>query len=589
MTAVFVRILNMSLTAGYCIVAVIVLRFLLKRQAKILSYLLWSVVLFRLLCPFSITSSYSLLRIDPAVVSQEKFADVGETAGTVWHGKGYIFDETATGERMASDEIEAVPFASPTEDGSWNQAERWQRAILIGAWVWLAGIGILLGYSLWSMFGLRYFLSKAVLLDKDVYEAEGISTPFIFGIVRPKIYLPPYLQPEERRYVLAHERIHIGRKDYLVKLISWCAVCLHWFNPLVWIAFALMERDMEMSCDEAVLRSMGEDVKEAYSFTLLQLSSEGSVVGSSPIAFGEGNVKSRIQNILGWHKRRIVTVVSLVLLLGILVFGLALNPAASADREQREAEEEVRRDFITAYANAFCERDGNALVGMYANKWRAYESLPYLEEAGGGYTFGMSSPWPDEFRFVLSEGESEEESRAEIWYYAWTSDPHVTVWKEYVQLFHLGAPGDPYRVTGGQIYYLDSISSKIEFEEAYLIGGEYQFTDYVERGFLEGILAQAEYDRENGDINRNAAYRNPDTAAVWIFNLDGGRCETLSNVSGKQATVEYTFADGSSVQIPMYNVRYDGMTIATEEPEGGLQVTEDVWLPNLHVWNAGAP
>lgn len=589
MAEVFVRILNMSLTAGYCIVAVIVLRVLLRKQAKILSYLLWSVVLFRLLCPFSINSSYSLLRIDPAVVSQERFADVGETAGTVWHGKGYIFDETATGEGMEVDEVEAAPFASSAEDGSWDQEERWQKIILIGARMWLAGIDMLLGYSLWSIFRLRHFLSKAVFLDKGVYEAEGISTPFIFGIVCPKIYLPPCLQPEERRYVLAHERIHIRRKDYLLKLISWCAVCLHWFNPLVWIAFVLMERDMEMSCDEAVLRSMGEDVKEAYSFTLLQLSSAESTVGSSPIAFGEGNVKSRIQNILGWHKRRIVTIVLLAVLLGILVFGLALNPAASTNREQREAEEELRRDFVTAYANAFCERDGNALVGMYANKWRAYESLPDLEEAGGGYTFGMSSPWPNEFRFVLSEGDSEEESRAEIWYYAWTSDPHVTVWKEYVQLYHLGGLGDPYRVTGGQIYYLDSISSKIEFEEAYLIGGKYQFIDYVERGFLEGILAQTEYDRESGDDDRNAVYRNPDTAAARIFNLEGGRCETLSNVSGMQATVEYTFADGSSVQIPMYNVMYNGMTIATEEPEGGMPVTEDVWLPDLHVWNAGAP
>ena len=579
MAEVFTKILNMSLTAGYCIAAVIVLRFLLRRQAKIFSYLLWSVVLFRLLCPFSIISSYSLLRMDPQVVSGNAFSGGQQV---VWQGKGY------------DGAMEAVPFASSTEDGSWDQAERWQKTIMIAAWVWLAGIGMLLGYSLWSMFGLRHFLSKAVLLDKGVYEAEGISTPFIFGIVRPKIYLPPCLQPEERRYVLAHERIHIRRKDYLLKLISWCAVCLHWFNPLVWIAFVLMERDMEMSCDEAVLRSMGEDVKEAYSFTLLQLSSAESTVGSSPIAFGEGNVKSRIQNILGWHKRRIVTVVSLAVLLGILVFGLALNPVASANREQREAEEELRRDFVTAYANAFCERDGNTLVGMYANKWRAYESLPYLEKAGGTYTFGMSSPWPNEFRYILTENltkkEKAGEGSAEIWYYAWTSDPHVTVWKEYLQ-FEETAEGC--RVTGSSLYYLDSITSREEFDEAYWIGGEYQFTDYVERGFLEGILAQTAYDKENGDADRNAVYRNPDTAAAWIFNLEGGRCETLSNVSGMQATVEYTFADGSSVQIPMYNVTYNGMTIEREEPEEGMQVTvqvtEDVWLPDLHVWNAGAP
>lgn len=579
MTAVFVRILNMSLTAGYCIAAVIVLRFLIRRQAKIFSYLLWSVVLFRLLCPFSVASSYSLLRIDPAVVSQERDTDVGETAGTVWHGKGYSPDESLMGQGMSKHEVEAVPFAPSTEEGSREQAEWWQRAILIGTWVWFAGMLILFVYSLWSALRFRRFLANAVSVSEGCYEAEGISTPFVFGVIRPKIYLPTCMQSEERRYVLEHERVHIARKDYLVKLISWGAVCLHWFNPLVWLAFVLMERDMEMSCDEAVLRRMGEDVKEAYSLALLQLSSERSAVGSSPIAFGEGNVKNRIQNVLGWHKRRIVTVVSLAVLLGILVFGLALNPA---DRAQKEAEEQLRLGFVHAYANAFCERDGDALVEMYVDEEAAYLSLPYLEKAGGAYTFGMSSPWPDEFRFVLNKGESEEEWGAEIWYYAWTSDPHVTVWKEDIRMVQ-------HQVVSGSLRYLDSISTKAEFDEAYLIGGEYQFTDYAERGFVEGILEQTVYDRENGDTDRNAAYRNPDTAAVWIFNLEGGRCETLSNVSGIQATVEYTFEDGSSVQIPMYNVRYDGNTIATEKPEGELQVTEDVWLPDLHVWNAGAP
>ena len=576
MTMVFVKILNMSLTAGYCIVAVIVLRFLLRKQAKILSYLLWSVVLFRLLVPFSFASSYSLLLMDTAVVSQESLVDEEKTTGMVWHGKGYILDEPLTGEEMST--VEAVPFTPLTEAGTVEQASGWERAVLAGAWVWLAGMAILLGYSLWSALRFRRFLTDAVSVSDDCYEAEGISTPFVFGMIRPKIYLPTHLQPEERQYVLAHERIHIGRKDYLVKLISWCAVCLHWFNPLVWIAFVLMERDMEMSCDEAVLRRMGEDVREAYSLALLQLSSGESAVGSSPIAFGEGNVRRRIQNILGWHKRRIVTVVSLAVLLGILVFGLALNPA---ERAQKEAEEQLRLGFVHAYANAFCERDGNVLVGMYEDEEAAYLSLPYLEKAGGAYTFGMSSPWPDEFRFVLSEGESEEEWRAEIWYYAWTSDPHVTVWKEDIRI-------GQHQVISSKLRYLDSISTKAEFDEAYLIGGEYQFTDYVERGFVEGILAQTAYDKENGDADRNAVYRNPDTAAVWIFNMEGGRCETLSNVSGMQATVEYTFADGSSVQIPMYNVKYDGTTIAAEEPEGELQVTEDVWLPDLRVWNAKA-
>lgn len=573
MTAVFIEILNMSLTAGYCIVVVIALRFLLRRQAKILSYLLWSVVLFRLLCPFSFTSNYSLLRMNTAAVSQEGFAGAGEAAEMVWQGKGYLFDET----QGEAGNIETAPV-SLTETGVSEQAAGWQRAVLLGSRIWLAGIVALFGYSFWSAFRFRRFLSRAVLSEEGVYEAEGIATPFVFGVVRPKIYLPPHLQPQERQYVLEHERVHIARRDYLMKLLFWGAVCLHWFNPLVWLAFVLMERDMEMSCDEAVLRRFGKDAKREYSLALLQLSCEEGRFGSSPLAFGEGNVRSRIQNVLGWRRRGIAVMVTLAVLLGVVAIGLSLNPTGL------EAEEEARREFVSAYANAYCNRDGNALVNMYANKWKAYESLPMLDKEGEVYTFGMSSPWPNEFRFVLHEYETEMESSAEIWYYAWTSDPHVTVWKERIRIFRL-EPGEEggYRVISSGLRYLDSISTKTEFDEAYLIGGEYQFTDYTERGFLEGILAQTAYDRENGDADRNAAYRDPVTAAAWIFNLTGGEGTVLTDASQRQAIVEYLFADGSSVEIPMYNARYG--TAGTEE----TQVSEDIWLPDLGVWNANAP
>lgn len=578
MTGIFVRVLNMSLTAGYCIAAVVLLRLLLKRQAKILSYLLWSVVLFRLLCPFSFTSSYSLLRIDTAVVSQEGVASAKEPAGTVWQGKGYIFDGPA---QEDAGRIEAVPLTPSEKAGDGKQTAGWQKAVLYGSRIWLAGIAALLGYSLWSVLHFRRFLSGAVLSEEGVYETEGIATPFVFGVIRPKIYLPPHLQPQERRYVLEHERVHIARRDYLIKLLFWGAACLHWFNPLVWVAFVLMERDMEMSCDEAVLRRLGGDVKQEYSLALLQLSSADNGLKSAPIAFGEGNVKSRIRNILGWRRRGVAVMAILVVVLGIVAIGLVLNPTS------REAEEARRRDFVNAYAEAYCNRDGNALVEMYASKWRAYESLPMLDKEGDVYTFGFSSPWPNEFRFVLQEYETEVESSAEIWYYAWTSDPHVTVWKERIRIFRMeSGEEEDYRVISSGLRYLDTISSKAEFDEAYLIGGEYQFTDYEERGFLEGILAQTAYDRDNGEADRNAVYRDPATAAEWIFNLTDGESETVSYDSAGHAAVRYIFADGSTAEIPMYDADYDGTTMTAEEPETEEQTAEAVWLPDLNVWNA---
>lgn len=575
-STVFVRILNMSLTAGYCIVAVSALRFLLRKQAKLLSYLLWSVVLFRLLCPFSFTSSFSLMRMDTAVVSQENFADAGETVDKVWQGKDYIFDETV---QEDAEGIGVLPRIPLTNIGAQEQTPVWQHVVLVGSRIWLAGIVVLLGYSFWSAFRFRRFLSRAVLWEDNVYEAEGIVTPVVFGLVHPKIYLPLHLQPQERRYVLEHERVHIARRDYLIKLLFWGAVCLHWFNPLVWTAFVLMERDMEMSCDEAVLRKFGGDAKQEYSLALLQLSCEEGILKSAPIAFGEGSVKSRIKNILEWRRRGIAAVAILTVVLGAVVIGLSLNPTS------REAEEEARREFVSAYAHAYCHRDGNTLVDMYANKWKAYESLPMLDKEGDVYTFGFSSPWPDEFRFVLGEYESEVESSAEIWYYAWTSDPHVTVWRERIRIFlpESGEEGD-YRVISSGLRELNSISTKVEFDEAYLVGGQYQFTDYAERGFLESILVQTAYDKENGDADHNIMYRDPGTAAVWIFNLTGGESETVFSDSDGNAVVRYTFADGSSVEIPMYDANYEGQTAASEETEPEGQTVEAVWLPDLEAW-----
>lgn len=590
MTELFKMILSMSLTAVYCIGAVIVLRLLLRRQAKLFSYLLWSVVLFRLLCPFSLSSSYSLLRMDPAVVSGKVFSG-GQQA--VWQGKGYLSDGTA--EEDGSGDVAGT--AASLRMVQTQEAGTLSNIFAVCAWVWLPGVVCLLGYSVYTAVRLRVFLSKAQPAaegtvggeEENVYEMDGIATPFVFGMIRPRIYLPSHLQPEERRYVLAHERVHIVRKDHLVKLVFWGAVCLHWFNPLVWLSFRLMENDMEMSCDETVLRRLGEAVKQEYSRALLSLSCEKAGFHMSPVAFGEGGLKGRIRNILSYQKGRVVTVAVLAVLLCVLAVGLMLNPAGSKPEELTGE----KLAFLNTYANTYCERNGDKMVKLYVDEETACQSLPYMEKAGERYTFGLSSPWPNEFRIILTESLGEgngdgrdQENKAEIWYYAWTSDPHVAVWKEklyFVQSESGGQEGD-YLVTDSELSYLDSISDRVEFDEAYLIAGEYQFTDYVERGFLESIQFQTEADRESGGEDRNAVYRSPDTAAEWIFNLEGGSAEIVSTDSDGKATVRYTFADGSDIVIPMYNACYDKNTETSEAADGGDVRAEDVWLPDLEAW-----
>lgn len=591
LTEAFMIILNMSLTASYCIAAVVVLRFFLKKQPKIFSYLLWSVVLFRLLCPVTFSSSFSLLRMDTNVISRENLT----ARQTIEHTAGQEAGEHP--EQMTEDQNEGTDVLPQTAQEEQRGVSRIQTVIAFAAWVWLTGMVLWITYGIWSAYRLRRFLKKSVCVEDDLYETEGISSSFVFGIIRPRIYLPAGLSGEEREFVMAHERVHAARKDYMVKLLAWLARCIHWFNPFAWLAFALMENDMEMSCDEAVVRRMGMEVKQDYSRALLTLSSETTKIGSYPPAFGEGRVKDRVRNILSYRKRALVTVALLAVLLLVVVAGLSLNP-----RKNDEAEQHLRlgeKDaLVMHYANAWCNRDGETLVKLYVDEDTAFANLPMLEKAGGEYTFGVSSPWPDEFWRTIPTGEGTDEGTAEIRYYAWTSDPHVAVWKEVISFVKTDTV-DPvtsssYRVTGSTLTYLDSIASEAEYMDAYWGDGAHHFVDYMENGFVDAINYQTEYDSENGESDRNAVYRDPETAAAYIMNLTGGT-GTAETASNGTSIVEYTFADGSSVLIPMIDANFNAQTssvdgTADEDPaELTNDVNNEVWILDVHVWNAGAP
>lgn len=561
MSRIFLTVLNMSLTAGYCILAVILIRFFLRRQPKIFSYLLWSVVLFRLLCPFSVSSSYSLLRVNTDLFS----SDIMRSWNIDDSSEGV--QETTIATAISETENELDTLAHPDGNAE-SAAGTWRRVIAVCAWIWLAGIFVLVLYSVGTVLRLRRSLANAVPTEGNQYEAEGIATPFVLGLCRPRIYLPAHLQDEEKRYVLAHEKVHIARKDYLVKIAFYAAACLHWFNPLAWLAFALMENDMEMSCDEAVLGKLGADVRKEYSRSLLALSTGETRFWSGPLAFGEGRVKGRVRNILAYRKRTVLAVVLAAAVIIVVGAGLLLNPA----RENEAAEEETQKlaAFVEDYAEAFCSRTGERIVDFFTDEETALGSVYMLEKEGDMYTLGMSSPWPLEFRYQLIP----EESRAYIYYYAWTSDPHIYVWRENIQCLLIDGE---YLVTEDFYWIPDSITTKEEFDRAYRIEDAYQFVDYQENGFVDSI----NYQREDGTSSvDNTVYEEPIRAAEHILNLSGGTGR-LDGQSVYQAMVWYTFADGSEVMIPMYQANYD---VETETRTG-----DPLWIVDTVVWNAGAP
>lgn len=566
MSEIFIKILNMSLAASYCIVVVMVLRFFIRKQPKILSYLLWSVVLFRLVCPFTISGSYSLMRLDTDIISQENMM---RWSGAETENNWETIDNVTQNETLDAD-TEKVLHTSEANAG---EAYPLQKVVDIAAWIWFGGVILLICYSVGKAISLAYFLKSAVRIEGNQYEAEGIDTPFVFGLIKPRIYLPVYLQAEDKKYVLEHENIHIARKDYFVKAAAYAALCVHWFNPLVWLAFALMEKDMEMSCDEAVLKKLGMDVKKDYSLSLLSLSTEKTMFRGNPLAFGEGKIKDRIQNILTYQKRTFWAVLAAVIVLLAVGAGLVLNPAKQTDAEQMSEEDREKiAAFVEDYAEACCTRDGAAIVAFYTDEETALASgeSRLLEKAGDGYTFGYSSPWPLSYRYEVIW----EEGKADIRYYAWTSDPHISVWREEIQYVKVG---EEYRIKESSFEILDSISSAEEFERAYLIGGEHHFVDYVENGFVEAINFQREDGTSAAD---NTVYETPERAAEYILNLTGGESIVEGNYTF-QAMVRYQFADGSEVMIPVYDANYDW--------QSGSRQGEPVWIVDTAVWNAKAP
>lgn len=311
MQAAFARILNMSLTGSIVIAVVLLARLFLKRAPKIYSYALWAVVLFRLLCPLSITAGLSVLKPIPVTmrttpgVSSVDYQPVQQALSR----GGYV-----------------PAVQQPVADWEPEQAEPEVTVLQIAAYVWLTGASVMAIYSVVQYLTLRHRLVGAAPYREEIYLADHITTPFVLGVLRPKVYLPSETPKGERTFIIAHERHHIRRHDPLWKLLGYAAQCLHWFNPMVWLAFALAGKDMEMSCDEAVVRLLGEDVRAEYSQALLRLATHKKIITGMPLAFGEGDTKGRVLNMARWKKPKVWVSVLCVALCLVILAACALNP-----------------------------------------------------------------------------------------------------------------------------------------------------------------------------------------------------------------------------------------------------------------------
>lgn len=310
MDDVFLKLVNLSISASWLILAVLVLRGVLKKAPKWVMPLLWGVVALRLVCLFSIESALSLIPSAETIPSEI----VTETREPVLY-------EQATLDIVTNP---TLPSAAEVPVGVSRQQA--QVDFNIYSVLWLAGMAALLVHALVSAGKLKRKLATAILLRDNIYESEFVDSPFVFGVVKPNIYLPMHMDEETAAYVIAHERAHLARRDHWWKVLGYLVLALHWFNPLVWLAYILFCRDIELACDEKVVKGLDGAARADYSQALLSCAAPKRAVAACPLAFGEGNIKTRVKSALHYKKPAFWVAAAAVLAVVIVAVCFLTNP-----------------------------------------------------------------------------------------------------------------------------------------------------------------------------------------------------------------------------------------------------------------------
>ncbi len=592
MDEVFLEILNRSVTAGWLMAAVILLRFLFKRAPKWISCLLWAPVAVRLICPFSLESTWSL--IPDSEPLQETF-----------FSEGYFHVNVPAQDTGEKEEGTALHSEASGSYAGTGHGTPLLSALRI---VWLTGAGLMLAYGLYGYWSVYRRTRVYVSEGGGVRRCDGVDTPFILGVFRPSVYLPSGLEAMRIPDIVRHERAHIERHDHWWKPLGFMILCVYWFHPLCWISYILLCRDIEFACDERVIRTMDANGRRAYSEALLSCSVKQRAFTAYPPAFGEVGVKNRIRRVLNYKKPAFwLILLSAAAALAVVVcfstdpegkpadtsahgteagkkYGTAdadgaaetdgmteADSAAPAKETAPSDESGQERLLLTEWMRAFVNRDGAGIVELSSPELRE-ELLQrgLLTEENGRYGFGYSSPWPksgDEDAMIVRY--EYDGSSAELRYCAYTSDPHVTYWKE--ELTYRWEAGR-YVVTGEKLTCYDEISSGAEFSEAY--GGIISDTmmDYTKNQLGEEL-------NEHALSSESGAYEalfSPEGAAVSLLNLsDKVRIERNGEESGGMVGLTVTFPqDGAAEKIAM--IRPFGV--------GGIWVPADYRVDVLARW-----
>ncbi len=549
LSQIFLTFLYKNMTVSVVIIAVLLARFLLRKMPKKYSYILWLIVGIRMIFDLPFATNISVFNLFRG------FAKRSSTMGTMLTGsrKTNLQGATDALNTIGTTGTSTAHASRNTTVGATTHTLTTSQMVLgILGLLWLVVVALFVAYGIYSYVKCRILVRTAVIAHDiipdthkkkgivSVWECDRIPSPFVLGIIRPRIYIPFRMPKQEQAYILAHEQCHIRRLDPLWKLIAFLLLAVYWWNPLVWCAFFYMVRDMEMSCDEAVIEQFGNEIKQGYSNSLLSFAMERHPYSFAPIAFGEGDAGRRIKNVLNFKKPHTwVAILVIVLLVVVCVSCLTngkdkISSETASDTENSQMPQQTVKTTeapidsvnsstveaplsrVDQWAQAFCSRDVRTIQDMATDDAKNELKEENLLDDNGN--FGWSSPWPwfdEESGMPAYQITQSDDTSATILYYAQVSDPHVTVWKETLQYTR---KDDKIEIAHEELQMLNFIASGSEFENAYPKGIQNTPMDYQANGLGETLnehAISANGMSPDGEYNLT----DPMEAAQYLLNL----------------------------------------------------------------------
>lgn len=531
MNHIFIELLNNALITSALIVAVILVRLCIKKAPRWISCALWGLVAVKLIIPFHIESILSLVPNSEPIPVNIEYQAVPQITSSVPTVNQVI------------NPVLADNFAANVA----YSVNPMQIVISVASMVWTGGVALLCLYALISYILLRKRVAVSQKICDRVYLCDDVQSPFILGVISPKIYLPSGMDEDVTDCVLEHERAHLKRGDHIWKPLGFLILAVYWFQPLCWIAYILLCKDIELACDEKVTKDKDREWKAEYCQALLECHVKQKMITACPVAFGEVSVKDRVKNVLTYKKPALfITVAALALGVVIAICSMTNQKGNKDLSVSGQDMENALNATANEWAKAVCAGDGETIIVMAGQEViKNFEDADLLRQGEDIVYFSLgSSPmleWPDGITPYVVSNVDVKNQTVDVLYYAWTSDPHVVVLKEQL---NLSGDGDTYTIDAENMTYLDDIASAEEFLTAYPLGIKDTLMNYYEKNSFGETLNQ------NALLSSGNVYHDlfaPQTAVYDLLNIGNKgnmRTEMEAGDDPDICDVKISFPDG---------------------------------------------